>query len=160
MRRLDRETQVVRMADAVADWLKNELGLPPKEVALRTDLDVRTVQNAFAGHLGLETYGALMDAYGHDFVDAVTERRLGTDKLTAWERDIERDKARIASAEAALARHRAAATARRAMAGGGLRLVPTEGGEGNGRGERGRGDLGAAEAGSPLGLSPDDGGLR
>jgi hypothetical protein len=133
--RMERRTQVVSLRARAATHLRQEMderGLTAKELSrLIRDktpyrLDYRTIQNAMLGSMSLDTYEALVGAFGWDWADRTIEPVIGASRLAALEHEYEQQRAHMASLDREIAAHRAARLARGSVDGGRLRLVPPE----------------------------------
>lgn len=125
------KSQIDRAGFRVARELRG-LGMSAKEIArlvlwrTKYPIEVKTIQNAMAGSVSLDTYDLLVGTFGWDFSRNVMAPRVGKTPLEALEEEISFDRSQLAAREAQFQRRLEAERARSASLGGVLRLVAPE----------------------------------
>lgn len=115
--------------ERIAAWVEDYMartGATASEFAFRTRADKRDIRRLInEKSCGPRLNDALEEVFGYDFIDAVALPVVG-DRITALEREIANERARMAAKDAQVTRERALRRARAAAPGGELRLVAQE----------------------------------
>lgn len=115
--------------ERIASWVEDYMartGTTVSEFAFRTRADKRDIRRLInEKSCGPRLNDALEEVFGYDFIDAVALPVVG-DRITALEREVANERAKMAAKDAQIAREKALRTARAAAPGGELRLVASE----------------------------------